>query len=140
MSLVMGIDLGTSSAKTVLMDETGNLVSMPSAAYPLLTPHAGWAEQKPDDWWNALCDTSRQVIGELKTRHLAYSVHDIKGVSLSGQMNSAILVGRRGEICTLACDSSRCFRSRRADNGDAGGFRYRCGDNCRGRRRFVFGL
>ena len=58
----MGIDLGTSNAKTVLMDEAGHIVSMASADYPLLTPHPGWAEQNPDDWWRALCDTSRQVL------------------------------------------------------------------------------
>ena len=96
MSLVMGIDLGTSNAKTVLMDETGNIVSRASVDYPLLTPHPGWAEQNPDDWWNALCDTSRQVIQSLKTHQPAYSSHDIKGVSLSGQMNSAILVDAGG--------------------------------------------
>ena len=96
MSLVMGIDLGTSNAKTVLMDETGHIVSMASADYPLLTPHPGWAEQNPDDWWNALCDTSRQVIQSLKVSHPAYSIHDIKGVSLSGQMNSAMIVDAQG--------------------------------------------
>lgn len=92
----MGIDLGTSNAKTVLMDEAGHIVSMASADYPLLTPHPGWAEQNPDDWWRALCKTSRQVIGELRTSRSTYSIHDIKGVSLSGQMNGALLVDARG--------------------------------------------
>ncbi len=96
MALVMGIDLGTSSTKTVLMDDAGQVVSTASANYPLFTPQAGWAEQNPSDWWEALCDTSCQVIQDLKTRHPSRSVHDIKGVALSGQMNGAVLVDAEG--------------------------------------------
>ncbi len=90
MALVMGIDLGTSSTKTVLMDEAGNLVAAANAGYPLLTPQAGWVEQNPNDWWKAVCDTIRQVVDKIP------SVQDIKGISLSGQMNGAVFVDSEG--------------------------------------------
>jgi xylulokinase len=93
MALVMGIDLGTSSTKTVLMDEAGQVVATASAGYPLLTPRAGWVEQNPSDWWRAVCDTIRQAIRQLT---LPLTARDIKGVSLSGQMNGAVCVDSAG--------------------------------------------
>ena len=97
MALVMGIDLGTSSTKTVLMDDEGHVVAMASADYPLLTPHAGWVEQNPSDWWRAVCDTTRQGIRNLMSQQPSHSVHDIKGLSLSGQMNGAVFVDASGD-------------------------------------------
>lgn len=50
MNYLIGIDLGTSSTKTVLFDEKGEVIASASKDYPLYTPHNGWAEQKPEDW------------------------------------------------------------------------------------------
>ena len=52
----IGIDLGTSAVKLLLMDETGSIANIVSREYPIAFPHPGWSEQDPDDWWAAVCD------------------------------------------------------------------------------------
>lgn len=89
MPLVMGIDLGTSSAKTIVMDDAGRVVASASSGYPLHTPQPGWAEQDPGDWWRAVCATVRQTLSLV-------SPSDIVGIALSGQMNGAVFVDAAG--------------------------------------------
>lgn len=48
----IGVDLGTSAVKLLLMDEEGKIVNIVSREYPLYFPHPGWSEQKPEDWWD----------------------------------------------------------------------------------------
>jgi xylulokinase len=91
MSFVLGIDLGTSSTKTVLLDESGNVVAQASASYPLLQPQPNWVEQNPADWWHAVCETIRAV---LSISQLPNS--SISSVALSGQMNGAVFVDAQG--------------------------------------------
>lgn len=93
MSLAMGIDLGTSSTKTIIITEAGEVVSAATAAYPLSTPQPGWVEQNPEDWWLAVCKTIRETLRGLPA---SFTSHDIKGISLSGQMNGAVLVDAAG--------------------------------------------
>ena len=50
--LYVGIDLGTSAVKLLLMDGTGKIQKIVSKEYPLYFPHPGWSEQNPDDWYN----------------------------------------------------------------------------------------
>ena len=50
----IGIDLGTSAVKLLLMDETGSIANIVSREYPIAFPHPGWSEQDPDDWWAAV--------------------------------------------------------------------------------------
>jgi xylulokinase len=50
----IGIDLGTSAVKLLLVDENGKIWNEVSREYPLSFPHPGWSEQKPEDWWNAV--------------------------------------------------------------------------------------
>ena len=96
MSLVIGIDIGTSSTKTLLLSEEGTIVFSASASYPLVTPYTGWVEQDVHDWWQAVCDTIRQVIQYLESAQSSFAVRDIKGISLSGQMNGAVFVDASG--------------------------------------------
>ena len=96
MSLVIGIDIGTSSTKTLLLSEEGTIVFSASASYPLVTPYTGWVEQDVHDWWQAVCDTIRQVIQHLESAQSSFAVRDIKGISLSGQMNGAVFVDASG--------------------------------------------
>ncbi|MGO4273822.1 FGGY family carbohydrate kinase, partial [Paenibacillus sp. TAF58] len=51
MSYFMGIDLGTSAVKCILVDDSGQVIGSHSIEYPLQQPHPGWAEQHPEDWW-----------------------------------------------------------------------------------------
>lgn len=59
---VLGIDMGTSSVKVGLFDLQGQPVAFADASYPLYTPKSGWAEQKTDEWWSAICTATRAVM------------------------------------------------------------------------------
>ena len=54
MSYYLGIDLGTSSVKLLLVDESGEICGSVTKEYPLSFPHPGWSEQDPTDWWKAV--------------------------------------------------------------------------------------
>ena len=54
---ITGIDIGTSACKSIIVDKEGNLLASATEEYTLYTPHAGWAEQNPSDWWNATIST-----------------------------------------------------------------------------------
>ena len=54
--MYIGIDLGTSAVKLLLMDKAGQILNIVSREYPISFPHPGWSEQNPTDWWNAVCD------------------------------------------------------------------------------------
>lgn len=49
----LGIDLGTSAVKIILVEENGNVIGSTSKEYPVYYPQPGWSEQNPEDWWNA---------------------------------------------------------------------------------------
>jgi len=89
MAYLLGIDVGTSGTKTVLFDENGNSVAQALGEYPLYQPEMGWAEQRPEDWWNAAAETIKQVISKSGVNSA-----DIKGVGLTGQMHGMVLLGR----------------------------------------------
>ncbi|MBR6321694.1 MAG: hypothetical protein IKR59_02385 [Lachnospiraceae bacterium] len=52
--LLIGLDVGTSGAKCIVMDEEGAVLASSVQEYPLYTPYPGWAEQNPEDWWQAV--------------------------------------------------------------------------------------
>lgn len=87
MAYVLGIDLGTSSLKGLLMTEKGDVVGEASAAYPILTPQTGFSEQEPDQWLEA----AKKVIAALiqKTPDMTTK---LQGISFSGQMHSLVVL------------------------------------------------
>jgi xylulokinase len=91
MAYALGIDLGTSSLKAVLLDDQGSTVVTASADYPLLKPQPSWREQNPQDWWEALC----QAVGEVLA---GISNADVHGVAVSGQINGAVFVNPQGQL------------------------------------------
>lgn len=93
MGYLMGIDIGTSGTKTVLFDETGRTISSAYEEYPLYQPKPGWAEQDPEDWWQAV----RKSIRELLSSTLINAC-DIKGIGLSGQMHGAVLLDENNKV------------------------------------------
>ncbi|NLV59376.1 MAG: xylulokinase [Clostridiales bacterium] len=92
MAYLLGIDIGTSGTKTVLFDPSGRPVASHSAEYPLYQPQNGWAEQDAQDWWRAVCETCRAVIGKS-----GVDPAQIKGVGLSGQMHGLVMLDENGE-------------------------------------------
>ena len=64
MAYLIGIDVGTTGAKTILVDETGQQQASALEEYPLHTPHPKWAEQDPEDWWQATVRSIQNVLAE----------------------------------------------------------------------------
>lgn len=93
MKYLLGIDIGTSGTKTVLFDRGGNPISSSTAEYPLYQPEIGWAEQDPQDWWNAVCITINQVIKDSNI-----NPESISGIGLSGQMHGLVMLDRDGNV------------------------------------------
>jgi xylulokinase len=81
--MFLGIDLGTSSLKALVLDVDGAIVGTASAAYPMMTPQPGWAESDPEDWWEAAGRAVREAAGA--------RAPEIAAIGLSGQMHGVIL-------------------------------------------------
>ncbi|TMD82970.1 MAG: xylulokinase [Chloroflexi bacterium] len=81
--MFLGIDLGTSSLKALVLDVDGTIVGTASASYSMSAPQPGWSEAEPEDWWTAAAPAVRQAAGE----HAAA----IAAVGLSGQMHGVVL-------------------------------------------------
>ena len=64
MAYLLGIDIGTTGARALLVDERGRLVGSASDEYPLYTPQPQWAEQDPADWWRGAVTAVRHVLSE----------------------------------------------------------------------------
>ena len=93
MNYLIGIDVGTSATKTVLFDENGGVVASASEEYPLYQPHNGWAEQKPEDWKQAVLHTLAQVFSQSGAKK-----DSIKAIGISGQMHGLVMLDEEGEV------------------------------------------
>ena len=58
----IGIDLGTSAVKLLLMNETGSIANIVSREYPIAFPHPGWSEQNPEDWFAAAMSGLKELL------------------------------------------------------------------------------
>jgi xylulokinase len=93
-STFLGIDVGTSGVKAILIDEAGKPIGEASAAaVEPVRPHPGWSEQNPADWWSATLSS----IDKLKAAHPA-ELAAVKGIGLSGHMHGATLLGKDHEV------------------------------------------
>ena len=93
MAYLLGVDIGTSGTKTVLFDEAGNTVASALEEYPLYQPNIGWAEQDPEDWWQATAASIRKVLVKSGVK-----ATDISGVGLSGQMHGLVLLDGENKV------------------------------------------
>lgn len=66
--LFIGVDLGTSAVKLLLMDENGKIKKTVSREYPLYFPHPGWSEQKPEDWYIQSMDGLKELLKDEKRK------------------------------------------------------------------------
>lgn len=89
----LGLDIGTSAVKALLMDQNGEIAAENSESYPLSTPNPGWAEQNPADWWQA----SQKVIKDLIAEN-EIEAEKIKAISFSGQMHSSVFLDQKMEV------------------------------------------
>ncbi|TNG90950.1 xylulokinase, partial [Pasteurellaceae bacterium UScroc12] len=88
--MYLGIDLGTSGVKLVLLDERQTIVATHSTALALSRPQPLWSEQNPQDWWQAV-NTSIQA---LKNQH---DLKQVKAIGLTGQMHGAVILDKQNQ-------------------------------------------
>ncbi len=89
--LYVGIDLGTSAVKLLLMDGEGKIQKIVSREYPLYFPHPGWSEQKPEDWYEQVMDGMKELIAEADKSQIA-------GISFGGQMHGLVILDKEDEV------------------------------------------
>jgi xylulokinase len=105
----LGIDLGTSAVKCILVDEKGKVKNRNSVEYPLLQPHPGWAEQNPEDWWEGTVTCIQELL-----QKSAITGNEITGIGLSGQMHGSVFLDAQLNVirpALLWCDqrtASQC--------------------------------
>lgn len=84
---LLGLDVGTSGAKGLVVDGSGAVLAEAERAYPLSTPRPGWAEQDPEDWW-AACSAVLEELG----------ADEVDGIGLTGQMHGLVVLGADREV------------------------------------------
>lgn len=89
--LYIGVDLGTSAVKLLLMDENGNIHKIVSREYPLYFPHPGWSEQKPGDWFAQSMEGIRELTNECDKSQ-------IQGISFGGQMHGLVVLDEKDRV------------------------------------------
>ncbi len=87
----IGVDLGTSAVKLLLMRSDGTIENTISKEYPLIFPHPGWSEQNPADWWNA-------VEGGLCELTEGFDKSKVAGISFGGQMHGLVILDEDDEV------------------------------------------
>lgn len=103
MNYLLGVDLGTSSLKTVLMAEDGRIAAIAAQGYEFSSPYNGYAEQDPQEWWDACCITIKAVLEKS-----GVSPKEIRGVSFSGQMHGLVALDENFQTvrpAILHCDA-----------------------------------
>ena len=91
MKYLLGVDFGGSSSKATLLREDGVVAATASREYPTYYPENGWAEQDPEDWWNAAAATIRGVLEKS-----GVNPGDVRGLGISGQMHGLVLTDAQG--------------------------------------------
>ena len=87
----IGVDLGTSAVKLLLMEGNGRIANVVSKEYPLYFPHPGWSEQKPEDWWEA-------VKTGLKELTEGFDKSQVAGISFGGQMHGLVILDKDDNV------------------------------------------
>ena len=87
----IGVDLGTSAVKLLLMDEKGKIEKIVSKEYPLYFPHPGWSEQKPEDWFAQSMAGIKELVSECDRSQ-------VKGISFGGQMHGLVALDEKDEV------------------------------------------
>ena len=87
----LGIDVGTTAIKALIVDESGSVVGEAEAPQELSVPQPGWSEQNPSDWWQGTIDAVRAACAQADIR-------DVKAIGLSGQMHSSVLLDDADEV------------------------------------------
>ncbi len=90
-SYLIGLDVGTSSAKAILINETGEVLDTIVPTYDFSTPRPLWAESDPEDWWEASTKAIRTLVDKVGSENIA-------GLGLTGQMHGLVLLDGQGKV------------------------------------------
>ena len=116
-ALFLGLDVGTSGVKAILVAQDGEVVASALAPLSMSTPRPGWAEQDPDAWWHATVASIRRLRAERPDA-------EIGGIGISGQMHSSVFLDRAGQVirpALLWCDgrtTEQCAQITRRAGGE----------------------
>ena len=87
----LGLDIGTSGTKALLLSKDGRVLAAAESPHTLLTPKPGWTEQQPEEWWKACALATKAALKKAKLKGSA-----VQGIGLSGQMHGSVFLdGRR---------------------------------------------
>lgn len=92
--MYIGIDLGTSGVKVILLNEQGEVVASQTEKLTVSRPHPLWSEQDPEQWWQAT-DRAMKALGD------QHSLQDVKALGIAGQMHGATLLDAQQRYCAL---------------------------------------
>ena len=101
MAILLGVDVGTTGIKALAARPDGTIAAESFTGYDISSPHPKWAEQNPDDWWNAFCSTMRELF------HGEVEPEDIASLGLSGQMHTSVFLDEGKRVirpAILWCD------------------------------------
>ncbi len=87
----IGVDLGTSSVKLLLMDDDGNIVNTVTKEYPISFPKPGWSEQNPTDWYEKTVEGIKELISNIDSSKVA-------GISFGGQMHGLVILDENDNV------------------------------------------
>ncbi|MBQ9119325.1 MAG: xylulokinase [Lachnospiraceae bacterium] len=86
-----GVDLGTSSVKLVLMEETGEIKNIVTKEYPLSFPKPGWSEQSPEDWYSQFVAGMKELLADVDHSQ-------VEGISFGGQMHGLVILDKEDKV------------------------------------------
>ena len=89
--LYIGVDLGTSAVKLLLMDSDGKIQNIVSKEYPLYFPNPGWSEQRPEDWYDQTMEGIKELLREADKSKVA-------GISFGGQMHGLVILDKEDRV------------------------------------------
>ncbi len=99
---LLGIDVGTGGTRAVLIDSRGRVLTSATAEHaPMSSPHIGWAEQSPEDWWRAACQAIKACLSK------GSPADEVTAIGLTGQMHGLILLDENDQVVRPAiiwCD------------------------------------
>ena len=90
---ILAFDLGTGGCKASLFDASGSCLAFRFVAYPTHYPHAGWHEQRPEDWWQAVVASTRELLAASPG-----AADEVRCLAISGQSLGVVPVDREGRL------------------------------------------
>lgn len=87
----IGIDLGTSAVKLLMMDEKGHIAKIVNKEYPIEFPHPGWSQQNPEDWYEKSVEGLKELTADIDPKQVA-------GISFGGQMHGLVILDGKDQV------------------------------------------